>query len=146
MSFHYLLLCIGLVFSLIYWGVLRTAIWLVPGIFIEGFWTLSSASLLSFFAVAGLVAPYHDNGFDLRSIRKEHWVLIFFTVGVLGASLLYPVPLTAFGFSSLLPLLCIQVFRLFRMPASEFYVFPRWIRWLAPLCWVFIFLFHKFNP
>lgn len=146
MQFEYALLILTLGISLGFWGIIRTAVWILPGLFVEGLLSLSSASLLSFFAVVSFAATYREKAFDLRQLRKDHWVLIFFSSGVLGASLLYPVPLMAFGFCSLLPLLCIQIFRLVRFPLSHLYVFPRWVRWIAPISWGIAFLFRWISP
>ncbi len=55
--------------SLYFWGMIRTAIWLAPALFVKGLLPLESASLLSFWTITLWLSPYEGKAFEVRKIN-----------------------------------------------------------------------------
>jgi|GEM_PF-6059280 len=138
-----ILVFLALALSFVFWGLRRTAIWLIPGVFFPPYLILCSASLVSFFASIAVLAHFSDQAFDLRRWTKEKWVFSFFMTGILTGGLLYPVPLLYFGLGSLFPLACIQLYRLFRWPLGQVFVFPAFVRWIVLGIWILAILLRQ---
>ncbi len=133
--FELILSLSSLALSLYLWGVLRTAIWLTPVLFLGEFRPLVFASVLSFVTVCALIVKYKEGRFDLRESQRSDFIVILFFTGVLAGTLLYPIPLIYFGFASLTPLILLGLFRLFRIPASLVVIAPQKLKWILPLIW-----------
>lgn len=131
--------------SLVYWGLLRTALWLILPLFLVDATPFVSASHLCFFAAASLFAQYRKGMFDFRGLDKSRWVFILFLTGFFSGSLLYPTSPSLFMGSALLPLISLALFKIFRMPVSTVYFFPRYIRWLAPSLLIVNFLIKGYQ-
>jgi hypothetical protein len=136
-------LCLPL--SLGLWGILRTALWLLPGLINQDFMVISAASLLSFFCLVPLLVPYQKKAFDLRNLPKDRWALIFFLTAVLASVLLYPVSFYFYPLAALIPWFWIQFFKVVRIPLSELYCWARWWRWIPLGLWAVAALWHWRN-
>lgn len=130
--FFQCLLILAVILSFTFVGPLRTAIWIVPGLFFPPLLSLSAAGWIAFYSSAALLSKHQDKAFDFRNWEKPKWSLLFFLTGAIAGSLLYPVPLWSFGMAALLPYAFIKIFALFRWPVSKVFVFPAWVR-LVPL-------------
>jgi hypothetical protein len=132
-------LTVGLVsvsISLYFWGIIRTAIWLLPSLFFSQAFPILSASWLSFWLTLSFVARYQGGFFDFRDISRQKWIFVYFITGVLTGTLLYPAQIFAFALGSLLPLLFIKIFFLFRYPAGEIMFVRKQIRWVLLALWI----------
>lgn len=124
--------------SLYLWGLVRTALWLIPGIVLGMAWV--SASLLGFWTSCSLLMTYKNNAFDARDWGREKIILLYFLSGVLGGTLLYGLvdlsPLIIFGSSSLIPFALYQIFKIFRHPLSWVIFAPKKLRFILPALWI----------
>lgn len=114
--------------SLCFLGILRTAIWILPGLFFEGLLQLMSVSWISFFTVAYLLARHQKGFFDFRSWQKDRWALCFFLTGVSVGALLYPKPWPYFALGALIPLFFMKFYQSLRMPVALVQFFPAGFR------------------
>jgi len=126
----YLLLS-AILLSLGLFGLIRSAIWLLPGLVWRDYWSLAPAIVLSFITSAALMAPYRGACFDFRDWDKTKWILLFFLSGLLSGSLLYPSSILIFGLGSLGPIIFVRLCLIFRQPLSRVYVFPNFLRYLV---------------
>jgi len=111
------------------WGVLRTAIWILPLLFIDGGLRLCATSLLAFFTIMSWMCPHQKQAFDLRSFSKERWTLSFFLTGVLVGLLTFPPQIPLMAIAAALPLAIAKVLALFRLPPSRVLFLPLATRW-----------------
>lgn len=115
-----LALIFSLSLSLYFWGILRTAIWLLPSLFLTHFTPLFVLSMLCFFALVAVFSPYEKGAFDVREIKKDHWALIFFLTGALTGSFFYPeTNLYILAMGAGYPLFAINILKLLRHPPSQ---------------------------
>ena len=135
MASAYLEIGTSILMSLVFWGVIRTGLWLLPGIFWISYLPLASVSLFSFIFVSSLLAPRREKSFDFCDWDKSRWALVFFLTGISGGILSLQFDVLSLGLFSLFSLLWIRLFRLFRFPLPEVYFFP------APTRFVVIFVF-----
>lgn len=147
----YVLILLAVALSLYFWGLLRSGLWLIPALLSEAYLPLASACLLSFFAVSIWLLPYRKGAFDSRDISKERVALLFFLTGVLTGALVWsPTPLWIFVGGAIFPWILLQIFQLFRMPASRVLYLPqRPVRWVVSLTWILIFcvqIVERFRP
>lgn len=112
------------------WGVLRTALWILPVLFIDGGLRLCATSLLAFFAVMSWMCPYQKQAFDLRSLTKERLTLGFFLTGVLVGLLTFPPQIPLMAIAAALPLVIVKGLALFRLPPSRVLFLPLATRWI----------------
>ena len=126
----YLLLS-AIVLSLGLFGLIRSAIWLLPGLVWKDYWSVAPAIALSFLTASALIAHYRQSCFDFRDWDKPKWVLLFFLSGLLSGSLLYPSPILIFAIGSLGPIVFVRLCLIFRQPLSRVYVFPKFLRYLV---------------
>jgi hypothetical protein len=131
----YLEIGASILLSLVFWGVIRTALWLIPGILWASYLPLAATSLLAFMFIASLFVSRLGQAFDFRNWDKSRWALVFFLTGVAGGILSLSFDVLSFGLFSLMSLLWIRLFRLFRFPVPEAYFFPRATRFVV----IFIF-------
>jgi len=130
---EWLLLISAVSTSLVYLGILRTAVWLVVGLLLQDSLYVLCASFLAFFASASILIPPTFGSFDFRNLARERWTLLFFLTGALTGGLLWPTSIVLFMIGALIPLSFLYLFRVFRMPASLVYFMDRRWRILAPL-------------
>lgn len=135
MASAYLEIGTSILMSLVFWGVIRTGLWLLPGIFWISYLPLASVSLFSFIFVSSLLAPRREKSFEFCDWDKSRWALVFFLTGISGGILSLQFDVLSLGLFSLFSLLWIRLFRLFRFPLPEVYFFP------APTRFVVIFVF-----
>lgn len=114
----------SILMSLVFWGFIRTGLWLLPSIFWASYLPLASMSLFSFIFVTSLLAPRRAGSFDFRDWDKPRWALVFFLTGISGGVLSLQFDVLSLSLFSLLSLLWIRLFRLFRFPLPEVYFFP----------------------
>lgn len=135
-----LIILFAVIGSLWVWGVVRTALWLLPGLCFAPLLPPFSAAIFSFILVASMVAPYAAGGFDFRSLEKQNWAVILFLSGVSAGALLYTIPVVSPLFSicvgAFYPFVVQRVFRLIRQPLSYFYAIPKFSRWIFVALWI----------
>lgn len=131
---------LSLVLSIYIWGLLRTALWIVPTLFIRDSLPLVSGSLLSFWIVAGFFAPHVQGCFDLRDFNRQKWGLIFFFAGILTGTLFYPAPSVFFALGAIIPLASLHIFALFKHPAQKILFLPKRMKWILTGFWLICFL------
>lgn len=135
----YLLMAGTVGLSLYVWGVVRTALWVVPAIITKDYLPLASASLLSFFTVATWIFPYRKEAFDGRDLNKEKLALLFFLTGVAtGALVLSPAQLWIFIGGAAFPWILLQVFRIFRLRAGRILYLPKYLRLITLGLWCLV--------
>lgn len=139
----YIIPAVGIILSLYLWGIIRTALWTLPTLFINGLLSFAPVALLSFWSVCALTFPYKQGGFDSRTLSREKQILIFFLSGVLTGSFFYPAELLVFALGSGIPLLCLILFRIFRFPVSRILFVPKVLKFLIPLLWGVLFLLNR---
>ncbi len=126
--------------SLSIWGLLRTALWLIPALFAQDYLPLACASLAAFFAVASWIFPYRKEAFDGRDLPREKMALLFFLTGVVTGSLVLSTSqIWIFAAGAAFPWILLQAFRVFRVPAGRILYLPKQIRFVTTgLCVVVI--------
>ncbi|MBN8555107.1 MAG: hypothetical protein J0L93_06670 [Deltaproteobacteria bacterium] len=134
--FEIFLSLIAVSFSLYLWGIIRTAIWLLPAILVQGLVVPVAAAWLSFWMIASFLTPYQSGSYDFRNLDRQKWILIFFLSGVFTGTLLYPSSLFAFALGAMIPLLFLKIFYLCRQPATGVVFLRRKTRWLLVFLWI----------
>lgn len=129
--------------SFVFFGLMRTALWLLPLIFVEWYLPLASAAWVSFFCALAFLAPYHDGAFDLRGKEKAFWIIQFFLTGLLAGLLVHHVPYWVYALASLIAFAAFQIFRAFRLAVSPIAVFPQWIRILPIIVYFSLFALKR---
>ncbi len=129
-----------LISSFAVFGIIRTAILLLPIIFFaEGKDTLAGI-WLSFFAVSAWMLPYEKKAFDLRGVGKEKLALTLFLSSCAFVALFYPLPIISFPLGAFVPFLFIRIFEWTRLPISRVYFFPIWMRFVLTALWILCFM------
>ncbi len=139
-------LCLfGVVMSLYFWGLLRTAIWVFPSLFIQGALPVTSASLLSFWFLLAWMAPYFQNAFDFRELSKQRLTIVFFLTGILGGILLFRTEVFYFALCALIPFLLLRIFGVVKHPIVRVYFLPQQWKWILLSFWVIGLGFQVFE-
>ena len=125
----HLTVILGVLTSLLVWGIVRSAIWILPFLFINETLPLAAASFLAFFSVLTWLAPHQKKAFDLRDFTKERWSLAFFMTGVIAGVLMFPPQVYSMAIAALIPLLACRLFDVLRLPPSRVLFLPSALRW-----------------
>ncbi len=137
-----LVIIVGALIASIYiWGVVRTAIWLVPTLFISHGNVFASIGILSFLTSASLLIPHDQGSFDARDLSKERKVLILFLSGILGGTFIYHAIASpmVFIFSAAAPFILLQLYTLLRQPVPLVYFRTKKLKFILPLLWIICF-------
>lgn len=141
----YFLVIVAVTLSGYLWGIVRTAIWVLPTLFIADLLPMTAVSLLSFWTGLIFLIPYQQGAFNWTALPREKRIVSFFISGVLTGTFFYPTSLAIFGFGALLPLLCLLLFQVFRFPASQIVFAPKQLRWIVPALWLITFAAKRFQ-
>jgi hypothetical protein len=127
---------ISILASLYLWGIVRTAAWILITVLLPESGPLFACSLLSFWIVAGFIAPYRENFFDLRNFYFSRWLLIFLSSGILAASLINPYSIEVFLYCTFIPLGTLGLFYVIRHPATPVLYLKRKTRVVLLILWI----------
>ena len=126
----FVLAAVALGTSFIFLGLFRTAVWLLPTLFLKDAFPLFSASILSFFLTLSWVGTYRDRAYDFRSLSRERFAIVFLLAG-LGTGLLSGTSgVLIYGLGALFFLLLIQVFKALRHPVSHVVLGGKYWSWI----------------
>lgn len=138
--FEILVPILALAASLYLWGLVRTAIWMGVGVCLGivggDFSILLPAAILSFGVVMLWLAPYRAGAFDCRELSKAQIYGGFFLTGITTGFLFFPPHLVLYIVGSFLSFFILQIFKLFRFPASLVIFAPRKARWFISALWI----------
>jgi len=126
---------VAILISLFCFGILRTCLWLIPGLLNPVLFTISAGALLSFVFVAAWLARF-KSGFDFRSLERDKWALLFFLSGVLTWALFYPCDSWIMPFGSLFPWIFIQFSKAFRLQIPFFFEFKKKWKYILAVLWI----------
>jgi len=130
----------AILLSLVFFGLLRTSIWLIPLIFLDWYLPLAAAAWVSFFFIMAIFSPYKEGAFDLRGQEKSFWILVIFLTGVASGLLLKDVPYWVYAMASLIVFASFQFYKAFRLSVSPIAVFPSMLRLLPIFVYAGLFV------
>ncbi len=137
---------LGVLSSLAVWGVLRTALWILPVLFIHGALEITSAALLSYFCVVSWLSPHQKSAFDLRDFTKERWAIAYLLTGILGGFLHAEPNVFLMAVSAAAPFLISRLLMLLRLPPSRVLFLPSQTRWVLTIGVVALYIFRRYLP
>ena len=123
--------------SLYIWGMVRTAIWIIPTLGFPELGPIFGASLLSFWTLSSFFIPHKAGFFDARDLTRSRWVLILISTGILAGSLVNPESWTTLLVSLLSTPFIILAFYLIKHPPSRSLNIPQKFKWLLLGLWIF---------
>lgn len=88
------------------------------------------ASLVGYWTLMSFMSVYKEGAFDFREMSRERWTLSFFFSGLLAAGISLELHLLMMIVGAITPLIALQLFRLFRFPASKVVFLPRKFKWI----------------
>jgi hypothetical protein len=141
-----LAIILGVLSSLALWGVLRTALWILPVLFIQGGLELASCALFTHFGVLAWLAPHQKSAFDLRDFTKERWAIAYLLTGIVGGLLLAEPSVMSMALFAAAPLLITRLLTLFRLPPSRVLFLPSQLRWVFTIAVVALYIFRRYLP
>lgn len=123
----------ALILSVFFWGIPRTAAWVVIAILLRflhaDFFFVCCYAVLSLFVVASLVLPYRKNAFDFRAMPRSRVIASIAVCGIFGSLRFGPLGILV---SILAPFVLHYLFLIIRFPWTPIYYFPRGYKWIAP--------------
>ncbi|MDB5036513.1 MAG: hypothetical protein JWQ35_41 [Bacteriovoracaceae bacterium] len=128
----FLLYFVAVSASIYLWGIIRTAIWLLPPLVFPQLMPVVSSSLLTFFTITGFFAPYQNGFFDLRKISKKKWIIIFILVGLSPIGI--PDSLSLLIGFIVAPIVLV-LFYIFKHPANLVIYIPKRVKWILLFFW-----------
>jgi hypothetical protein len=128
------LITVGL--SMPIWGILRTGLWILPTLLLPELGPIISGSLLSFWTLGSLMAPYANGAFDFRDFGKLKFLFLCLGSAIIASSLLNPDSLSVFFYCFIFPPLILLIFYLLRQPANYVLFFHQRWRWILVSLWL----------
>ncbi len=122
--------------SLYIWGMVRTALWIVPTLGFVELGPVFGASLLTFWTLSSFFIPYRAGSFDAREMPKSRWLLLFIATGILAGSLVNPESLTSLGLCLLSIPAIILAFHIFKHPPNLSLHLPKRLKWILLSLWI----------
>lgn len=137
---------LGVLSSLAIWGVLRTALWILPVLFIANGLELVSCALLAHFSVLAWIAPHQKSAFDLRDFTKERWAMAYLLTGIVGGLLNAEPSVMSMAISAIVPVIVTRLLILFRLPPSRVLFLPSQTRWVLTIAVAALYIFRRYLP